>query len=160
MNLPGIFLNKKSQIAPRKVIFYIYATVAVSISFLILVWIIPANFSEIAVIPSGLENYFIVQRFFTSPSCFAMQDVETGRVDSWTIDLVKFKEENLNSCYDAQDTDVKAYRLVLDYNNEKIILSTKNWKGFLEKAETFQVFVYDSGKIQKSDLLIEVQSAK
>ncbi|MCH8003539.1 MAG: hypothetical protein IH934_02815 [Nanoarchaeota archaeon] len=155
-----MFSNKKSQIAARKVIFYIYVAVAVSITFLILVWIIPANFSEIAIIPTNLENYLIVQRFFTSPSCFALQDTATDRVNSWTIDLAKFKEENLNSCYDALNTDVKAYRLVLDYNGKKTPINTENWKGFLEKAETFQVFVYDSGKIQKADLLIEVQSAK
>ena len=160
MHLPTIFSGKKSSIAGRKVIFYIYAAVAVSITFLILVWIIPANFSEIAVIPAGLENYLLIQRFFTSPLCFALQDEKTDRVDSWTIDLAKFNENNLNKCYDAQNTDVKAYRLTLDYNHKKITVSTKNWGGFLEKAEAFNVFVYDSGIIQKAELLIEVQDAK
>ena len=59
-----IFSEKKSLIAGRKVIFYIIAGVAMSIAFLILAWIIPVSQSEIAIIPVGLEDYVLSQRFF------------------------------------------------------------------------------------------------
>ena len=85
-----IFSNKKSSIAGRKVIFYIAAAIATSITFLILVHIIPSTESEIAIIPPNLENYLLIQRFFISPLCFALQDTETGRVYLWRIDLAKW----------------------------------------------------------------------
>ena len=47
-----------------------------------------------------------------------------------------------------------------DLIDEKIIINTKNWEGILEKAETFDVFVYNAGAIQKAKLKIEVQDAK
>ena len=256
-----IFSGKKSQIASRKIVFYIIAAIVISIAFLLLVLIIPSKKSEIAIIPDGLENYLLTQRFFNSPSCFAFafQDEKTSRAYPWIIDLAKFNQNNLNDCYDANNKDVKAYRLTLSYEksptgpivpqqlgqpdangiykytapgatpiwyqhigngnwqwtpydpysslkcwmpvatatvsticggkwdgqkpvqanidiinylnenkpipatepaDEKIIISTKNWEGPLEKAETFDVFVYDAGAIQKAKLKIEVQDAK
>ena len=168
-------LNKKSEIGGRKVIFYIAAAIATSITFLIIAFIIPSSESEIAIIPQNLENYLLVQRFFNSPLCFAFQyeDDKSGRVYPWTLDLEKFKQENIDSCYGAVNTGVKAYRLTLNYKkmptppatastDEKITISTKNWEGFPEMGQKSQVFVYDSESktIQKADLIIEVQSGK
>ena len=123
-----IFSEKKSLIAGRKVIFYIIAGVAMSIAFLILAWIIPVSQSEIAIIPVGLEDYVLSQRFFSSSSCFALQDKQTDRTSQYVIDLEKFNQANINKCYDAQSTDVKAYRLTLDYKEivtGKTFLQTK-----------------------------------
>ncbi len=110
-----IFSSKKSQIASRKIVFYIIAAVVISIAFLLLVWIIPSKKSEIALIPPSLENYLLTQRFFNSQSCFAFQDEKTNRVYPWIIDLAKFDQNNLDKCYDANNKDVKAYRLTLSY---------------------------------------------
>ena len=160
MQFPTIFLNKKSTIAARKVIHYMVATILISIGFLILVWIIPHNQSEISIIPSALENYLLTQRFFSASSCFTYQDEETNRVYPLTIDLTKFNEDGLNKCYDAENRDVKGYKLTLEYDNEKITINTKNWEGFIKKREKSQIFVYDSGVIQKAELFIEVQDVK
>ncbi|MAG29121.1 hypothetical protein CL632_03190, partial [bacterium] len=112
----SIFPNKKASIAGRKVIFYIYAAIAIAISFLFLVWIVPTSKSEIAIIPPNLENYLVSQRFFSSPECFAFQDEIPDEVHPRMIDLEKFNEDSLNSCYDAINTDVKAYQLTLNYD--------------------------------------------
>ena len=112
----AIFSGKKSQIASRKIVFYIIAAVVISIAFLLLVFIIPSQKSNIAIIPSGLENYLLTQRFFNSPSCFAFQDEKTDRAYPWIIDLAKFDQNNLDKCYGANSRDLKAYRLTLGYS--------------------------------------------
>ena len=66
-----------------------------SIAFLILAWIIPVSQSEIAIIPVGLEDYVLSQRFFSSSSCFALQDKETDRTSQYVIDLEKFNQANI-----------------------------------------------------------------
>ena len=155
-----IFFNKKADMSARKIIFYgIFGFLAV-VAFLLLVWITSTNRSEISKIPPNLENHLLVQRFLNSPFCFAFQDEEINKIYPGIIDLTKFNEDNLNKCYNAEDTNVKAYRLTLSYNNEKISINTKNWEGFLKKAETKHVSVYDDGIIQRGELLIEMQDVK
>lgn len=154
------FFNKKAEISARKMIFYIVSIPVIVIAFLLLVSILPTIKSEIAKIPPGLEDHLLVQRFLNSPLCFAFLDKETNKVYPRTIDLTKFNEDNLNRCYDAEETNVKAYRLTLVYNNEKITINTRNWEGFLKKSETEYVFVFDEGETQGAKLLIEMQDAK
>ena len=115
---------------------------------------------ESHLIPPDLENHLLTQRFLNSPLCFTYQDEDTNRFYPGVIDLTKFNQDNLNKCYNAEDTKVKAYRLTLDYNNEKITINTKNWEGFLKKAQTEHVFVYDEGETQRAELLIEMQNVK
>ncbi len=158
--LPKIFSNKKSDIAGRKLIFYIVFGFALTGGFLLLMWLLPKNASEVNEIPIGLENYLSAQRFLNSPLCFAFQDKDTSIVYPGMIDLTKFNQDNLNKCYNAENTKVKAYRFTLNYNNRKSTISTKNWEGLLKEAKTEQVLVNDIGNIQGAELFIEVQDAK
>ena len=152
--------SKKSQIAARKIIFYMASAFAITISFLFLAFIITINKAEIARIPVDMENYLLSQRFFNSPTCFALQDKETLRVSQGVIDITKFNQDNLDICYNISNTEVKAFRLTLDHAGSKITLETKNWEGFLDQAEITKVSVYDSGTIGQAEFLIEVQNAK
>ena len=155
-----MFSNKKSQIVGRKMIFYVIFGFVAVITFFVILSFASSNRSEISIIPFGLENYLSSQRFLNSQLCFVFQDKDTVRTEPWQIDIEKFTQENLNKCYNAEDTNVKAYRLTLNYNNEKITITTKNWEGFLKKAETKKVTVYDKGKEQRAELFIEMQDAK
>lgn len=155
-----ILSNKKSDISARKIIFYaVFGFVAIVVFFLI-VWLTGSKSLEISKIPPGIENYLTSQRFLNSPSCFAFQDENTKRTYLWSIDLRKFNQETLNKCYNAEDTKVNAYRLTMTYENQKITLNTKNWEGFLKKAETKHVSIYDEGKTKRGELFIETQDAK
>lgn len=160
MKISKIFFNKKSDISARKVIYYVVVGFVLIVAFLLIVWLASSGKSKISEIPAGLENYLITQRFLSSQHCFVFQDKDTNRVYPRVIDLAKFNEENLNKCYNAKDTKVKAYRLTLTYGNEKITINTQNWEGFLKKAETKQVFVYNKEKSERGELFIEVQDAK
>ena len=160
MKLIKIFYSKKAEDSGRKMLFYVIFSFLAAIVFMAIVYISSSNGAEIASIPSGVENYFITQRFVASPLCFALQDAETKRVYPWVIDSEKFSEENLNRCYSALDTKVKAYRLTLTYGTEKKTISTKNWEGFLKRAETKQVFVSSKGDIKTGEIFMEMQDAK
>ena len=157
-----IFHNKKADtdISARKVIFYILSSFLLVAVFFLILWLNSSNKQKISEIPTGLENYLFVQRFLNSPSCFTSADEGTNRAYTWLINSQKFNQENFNKCYNAEDTKVKAYRLTLSYENQKITISTKNWDGFLKKAETKRVFVDDGTKIQTGELLVETQDAK
>ena len=141
-------------------IFYVIFSFIIVIAFLFIVWFVPAYRSEISKIPVGLENYLLTQRFLNSPLCFTLQDKDTNRVYPLTIDLSKFNQENLDRCYNVKDTNVKAYRLTLNYGTEKKTISTKNWGGFLKKAQTKDIFIYNNGETQRGELFVEMQDVK
>lgn len=157
LNIP---FNKKADISARKLIFYIIVSFILTAIFLLITWLAYSDKSKISEIPIELENYITVQRFLNSPYCFIYSDKDTNRVYHWIIDIKKFNQNNLNKCYNAGDTKVKAYRLTISYGDEKITINTKNWEGFLKKAETKHVFANDEGTIQSADLFIETQNAK
>lgn len=155
-----IFLNKKSEVSARKIIFYGVACFVIVAAFFLIVWISYSGKSKINEIPSGLENYILAQRFLRSPVCFTLKDKDTNRAYPMAIDLEKFNQANLDNCYNAEGTQVKAYRLTLDYSGTKININTRNWEGFLKKAETKKILLYDHGKIQMAELFVEAQDAK
>lgn len=160
MEVTKYFINKKAQIAGRKMIFYIVFAFIAAITFLLIVYMVSSDKSDISVIYPGLEDYLLTQRFLLSQECFAYQD-DSGRTYPWTIDIRKFTQNNLDECYTADKTNVKAFRLTLSYGASKTTLSTKNWEGFLKKAETKKVEVYDQGrKTGTGELFIEIQYEK
>lgn len=154
------FFGRKAQIAGRKIIFYIVFAIVAALTFMLIVYMVSSDKSKIAVIQPGLEDYLLIQRFLLSPECFAYRNADSGRAYAWTIDPEKFNQNNLNRCYAAENTQVKAFRLTLSYGAFKSTLITKNWEGFIKKAETKKVYVYDKGQIRQGELFIEVQDVK
>ncbi len=159
MNKYKLFFGRKGDISGRKMIFYIVFAVVATITFLLIVYMVSTDKSKIAVIQPGLEDYLLMQRFLLSPNCFVYQD-DSGRAHPWTIDIEKFNQNSLNQCYDAENTKAKAFRLTISYGTFKSTLITKNWEGFIKKAETKHVYVNDKGQIKQGELFIEVQDVK
>jgi len=153
-------LNKKSQIHGRKMFYYIIFGFVAIVVFFFIIWLTSSEKSEISIIPPGLENYLLTQRFLNSALCFAFQDEDTDRIYPWLIDLNKFNQDTLNKCYGAEETNVKAYKLTLTYGENKVTLNTKNWEGFLKSGETKDIFVIYEGGIQREELFIEMQDVK
>lgn len=152
--------NKKADISGRKMVFYFIVIFVLVAAFFIVIWVIPSGKSDISEMPIGLEDYLLVQRFLNSPYCFTLYHSDIKRSYPHIFDLAKFTEGSLNKCYDAKDTNVKAYRLTLSYDNEKKPVNTMNWEGFLKKGETNHIFFDKDGKIQQAELFIETQNAK
>jgi len=159
MQIRKLSVNKKAATEGRKIVFYIVFGFVATIVFLFIVWLTASDKSGLAEIPIGMENYLISQRFLNSPQCFALKDEDLGRVFA-IIDFNKFNQEILDKCYNAKNTNVKAYRLTLNYRNEKKILSTRNWEGFLRQAEVLPILVASNGEIERGELFVEMQDAK
>lgn len=149
-----------TEISGRKVIFYLVAVLVITAAFFLIVWFVSTGKTQISEITPGLENYLIIQRFLTSPSCFVFEEKDIGRAYSSMLDLKKFNQQNLDKCYNIEGTKVKAYRLTLKYGAEEKSLATRNWEGFIKKSETKKIYVYDEGKIIRGKLIIEMQDAK
>ena len=160
--LHRIFVHKKAEtdISARKVIFYIVFGILASITFLFIVFLVPANASEISRIPEGMENYILIQRYLTSSSCFIYADKDTSRAYAGIIDAEKFTQANLDRCYDVQDSNAKAYRLTLNYGKDPKTIKTKNWEGFLAKAQTEKIKVYENNQMKEGTFFIEMQDAR
>lgn len=150
-------LTKKSQIIGKEALSYVILGIFLAITILFIAYFLPKSNAEISKIPEGLEDYLLAQRFFSSKSCFTY--LEGRRLYPSIIDINKFNQATLDSCYSESDSGIKAFRLTLDYNNEKKVLSTKNWQGFLKRASTETIFVYDNDKIYEGKILIEIQDA-
>lgn len=151
--------NKKAEadISARKVIFYMVFGIMMTIVFLFIVLVVPSKSSEIAEIPEGREDFILIERFFSSPSCFAFQDKETFRIVPNSIDLEKFNQQNMNSCYESIGK-TKAYKLTLNFE-DKVTLQTQNWEGFLKDSFSRNVYVYSEDKVKRIKLMVEVQDA-
>ena len=141
-------------------IFYLIVGFVLIAAFFIVVYLVSSDKSIISRIPSDIENYLTIQRFFSSPECFALYDQSIGRSYPFVIDINKFNQLSLNRCYDAENTLVKAFRLTLKYADQQITINTKNWQGFIKKSEIKQVFASNNGKTDRAELYIEVQDAK
>ncbi len=97
------FMNKKGQ-----GVFDImqFAPLFVVIAFLLLVGFIGfstfifASNENIGYVPESFEAEMIAQRFFLSQDCFAADDK-----GGWTINLEKFTDSVMQSCYTSASTD-------------------------------------------------------
>jgi len=147
-------------IHPRKVIYYLIWGFLLITVVLVLLFLVPAGVGEISLIPAGLESYLLTQRYANSNSCFAFHDEKIARTYPSIIDPEKFTKENLDSCYDTQDTKIKAYRLTLKYDKISKTISTKNWEDIASKSQIESVLINDNNKIKRGSLLIELQNAQ
>lgn len=154
--------DKKAQISGRKMLFYAIFAFMAAITFLFTIHYVGSQRSEIAKPPFGVPDYLVSYRFLNSPDCFAYEDQESDRAYPWTIDLGKFNPKNLNNCYNTKDTKVKAYRFTLSFRDYKSTIATSNWEGFLKKAETKTVSVYNNDRLEstEAELFIEMQDVK
>ncbi len=145
-------MDKKAQIVGRKMIFYVIFSIMLTVVGLIIIYFSVSSVSDIAHIPAGLEEYILESRFLTSPSCFAYVDKETLRVQAFVIDLDKFTNKTLASCY---ETDIKiGFRLTLSYEDQKTMIETPLKKG-ASSGRTYDVLVVSQGKFSKGELVIE-----
>jgi len=83
--------------APDTILFWIIYGVVVGFVAVFFVILVSKMGFEQAKINENLESLNLMQRFFTSPSCFVYS--KEGLILSKAIDVDKFSEEVINSCY-------------------------------------------------------------
>jgi hypothetical protein len=121
-----------------------------------LIWIyngflgVPARISD--------RVYFDVyeQRFIGNPNCFAYQDPETGNIYPGVIDIFKFNDERLNTCYAKNENSRYEFLLTLNYGKEKKEIRTENYM-LLSKQKSVYVLVYDGTGFISGQLLIGME---
>lgn len=92
-------------------------------------WFTIGNFrSKATYLPLTTKAELLSQRFINSPDCFAYLDTETGQVLGSTIDVTKFIEERINSCYQEDVFKGMNFQFTLEtIGGQKTIVKTEDW---------------------------------
>ena len=101
-----------------------------------------------------MEDSFVFNRFLYSPDCFAYMD-ENGKA-SGIVDLSKFNQGQMDTCYYKPDQGMLAYRFTLKFDSKEIKIQSSNWQGFLKKSYNIKILVKDNG-VKDATLLVETQ---
>jgi hypothetical protein len=156
MGLLIIMKSKKAQFdVTRKTIFFIIAGAIFSI-LVLFVWytIVIFGGSLVEVSPDTIEAMY-VYRFLNTPECLAYQDELTGRIDSGLIDLTKFTDGQLYSCYYTNSSE--DYNFMLKLKNKNMSIKTPEWWNVIQNTIIKQVRVLDNNTISEDQLFIYVQ---
>ena len=155
--------NKRADISGEKILFYITSIIALgAIIIAIMSLLFTARVAK-ANIPEGLENYLIIQRFSNSPYCFSYEDPDTGRYLTRTIDWSRFTEDNFQRCYNAENKNIKGFRLKIintESGEESTKIKTKNWKDKTREELKKKIRIHKDGKIYYGKLIVEIQNAE
>ncbi|MBU0536130.1 MAG: hypothetical protein KKE20_04140 [Nanoarchaeota archaeon] len=114
---------------------------------------------------ADVEDTIIQTRFFNNPDCFAYQDPDTGRVYPGIIDIRKFNQAIMDSCYSVPKNYLSGYfRLELkdiDRNQEYTPVESANFgENYIRQGsekEPFLVLIKDGDTLQSG--IIYVQSS-
>ena len=148
--------------APDTILFWIIFGVVLSIVGVFVVLAVFNTGSEQARIHDNLESLNLMQRFVKSPECFIYK--KDGIVLNRVIDIEKYTEGNLGSCYNINEKVAPAFRLTL--TSSEIVISeptikTTNWndnRGFEEKLAPRGFTIFSDNKKYNGQLVIEIQN--
>lgn len=115
------------------------------------------------IVPDYLETQMLMNRFLKSSSCFiySPEGIQIGGI----IDINKFNENTLNSCYNTENRQHPAFRIILtsaSLSNLKPI-NTKNWlseQGFERRTQPYSIKIYSDGIFHNGEMTIEIQNSK
>ena len=119
-------MNKKGQAfdVARKVIPWILFAFIISGLVLTFAFAISGYRNKLTQVPAELRAELITLRFAQIPECFAMVDEPSGKMLWDTIDLTKFTDAQLSTCYRTeQEKGFKTFnfRLQLKKLNKEVI---------------------------------------
>ena len=156
-------INKKAMYAIDTAPFYAVFSIVVSGLFIFFVMILTSHSSDNVSIPENLEEFVLYQRFLRSPDCFVYEDL-SGRSHQLLIDLNKFTEDNLNTCYESgNNKNIPAFKLTLSFLEKTKTIKTSNWdaKGIIKKKEPAKnIIVVNKNKKYPGKIIIEIQNEK
>ena len=153
--------SKKAVYAADTAPFYMIFAVVVTGLFLMFLLIVNSNASNLIEVNKDLGNYFLYQRFLTSPDCFTYEDI-SGKVYPMNLDFSKFTQYSINNCYNSfNNQKLPAFRLKLSFSEKESVIKTDNWndnKPVQKRNEPMPVIVLSQNKKYKGDLSIEMQN--
>ena len=158
-------VNKKGtaseMFAPDTIIFWLIFGVVLGFVAIFFVIIISKTGSEQARISENLEMLNLISRFLESPNCFIYD--KDGVLLNNVIDVDKFNDDRLSSCYKTIDNTFPAFRIILNSETAKIskTIKTKNWndnRGTEMPLKPKNAALYSEGKIYNGEMTFEIQN--
>ena len=169
-----IFIKNKSRIlrknkkavesqffVPGTIIFWIIFTFFVGISAIFFKVMLTAQALDLSKVQEGVETLNLIGRFTKSPYCFLQYDDEV--VSYRIIDINKFNEDKLNSCFTISCFNFPAFKITI--KSEPIRLSrtynTNNWDekvSVKQSTEDIQIKIKFNNKIYNGLMKIEMQN--
>ena len=148
-------MDKKAQFTEAsKGVYMIIALFVILVMF----WGLFSMFSKYISVPVVAHDQAYIsvyqERFLSSPDCFAYQDKETGAVYPYVIDISKFNEERLNSCFKKGDGKYEFF-FNLTYGGKESRIRTEDFR-WLKKTSPIFVLVNDGNNTMKGKLLLSV----
>ncbi|MBI4148842.1 hypothetical protein HY491_00180 [Candidatus Woesearchaeota archaeon] len=137
-------MNKRAEMEGSKTVFYIVFGLAFTATCIALISIISAGDVQEADIPSGLEEFLLVQRLLSSKDCLAYQDPLTLRTYPAVVDPEKFSDEQIAGCTS------KAIRMGMGGKQVKSAAFASPFRG-----KEYDVLVADNGRFISGRVYIE-----
>lgn len=153
-------MNKKgvSILGVRYQIYFVFFIIAITIFLFTFVYILNDYRNRLTAFPVELEAETLALRFLNNPDCFAYQDEITKRVYPRVIDLKKFNQKTINSCYPLnKEKGFKEKNFELNLVEHKTKLQTNNYYQRNDLIFTKLVLVKKGDKIEPDTLIINVQ---
>ncbi|MBU0727478.1 hypothetical protein KKA95_02230 [Patescibacteria group bacterium] len=153
-------MNRKAQIfeTARKTIFWLIIGVVLTAVLMSFAYIIADYKNKLTFVPPELQAELISLRFVNNPDCFALQDEVTERVYSGIIDLAKFTDERLRTCYPLSlqtGHQEQNFRLLLIETERQI--QTRDYANRDKFSLDKEVLVNQNGNLHKDRLIIYIQ---
>ncbi len=144
----------------RKEIYWMIAGFVIAILMLAFVIIVVGYQGKLTAVPAEIKAQLVSLRFFTNPDCFAYQDPITKRVFPYTIDLSKFTEKQMESCYQT-DKD-KGYqnlnfKVTIDYGGMSV--KTNNYYQISQFSQEYAVRIWNGNNFILGTVTVDVQES-
>ncbi len=158
-------MNKKGEDeqvyeAARKPLFYVLIMIIITGIILVFAFYLHGYNTKITQIPPLLEAELIANRFYNNPDCFAYLDEDSNLIKSNSIDLSKFNEEQLLSCYQTETLDNrgrKQYNFGITLKSKNLFLRTNNYYKKIDFSWDQPILVWKEDHFELDTLKIEVQ---
>lgn len=151
-------MNKKGESAfdvARKSIYWMIAGVVITMIVLAVGGIMAGYLNSLTSVPPRLQAQTLAYRFLHNADCLAYQDPDTNRVYVNIVDISKFTEERLASCYRTPDRKEINFGLTLQQAGKTII--TNNYFKTDRFNVTKAVLVWDGTQFIEDTLEMGVQ---
>ena len=150
-------LTKKASIVFSSLMFWMVFIIAVGFTTIAIVAIGNYFTNNIVEIPEGIEQRTIIPSLYNR--CFAYED-DTGKMQSRSIDLRKFTQENFDKCI----LEGSPYSFSLSLEAKDLTMKTntiaaKNWQStFVTTEITENVFIWKENKRYDGKLKIRIKN--
>ena len=135
----------------KKMLFYVSMVIVILIIFIGLIY----TFRKYVQSPLETDPRIYVDtyldRFLSSPDCFAYKDSETNVTYTGMIDRSKFNQERLNKCFVKIEESTFEFSFNLIDQGRDTYIETENF-GALQKKTPMLVLVNDKGEVRKAEL--------